>query len=116
MLGEKMLKVRLPQELAAQLEALTKRTGRTGRTKSALTVDALRGYVEAENWQIADIQSGVAEANRGEFASVEAVKAFFAKPDCEVDESCAGWPASNRRPHRPRQSTTRDHVRARVAR
>jgi RHH-type transcriptional regulator, rel operon repressor / antitoxin RelB len=79
MLAEKMLNVRLPQELAAQLEILTKSTG---RTKSALTVEALRGYLEAENWQIADIQAGVEEANRGEFASTEEVKAFFAKYDC----------------------------------
>jgi RHH-type transcriptional regulator, rel operon repressor / antitoxin RelB len=79
MLAEKMLNVRLPQELAAQLDTLTKSTG---RTKSALTVEALRGYLEAENWQIADIQAGVEEANRGEFASTEEVKAFFAKHDC----------------------------------
>lgn len=79
MLAEKMLNVRLPQELATQLDTLTKSTG---RTKSALTVEALRGYLEAENWQIADIQAGVEEANRGEFASSDEVKAFFAKYDC----------------------------------
>jgi RHH-type transcriptional regulator, rel operon repressor / antitoxin RelB len=74
-----MLNVRSPQELATQLDTLT---SSTGRTKSALTVGALRGNLDAENWQIADIQAGVEEANRGEFASTEEVKAFFAKYGC----------------------------------
>lgn len=79
MLAEQMLNVRLPRELAAQLDTLTKRTG---RTESALTVEALRGNLNAENWQIADIQSGVEEAIQGKFASTEEVTAFFAKFDC----------------------------------
>ncbi len=74
-----MLNVRLPQELAAQLDTLTKSTE---RTKSAPRVEALRDNLDAENWQIADIQAGVEEANRGEFANTEEVKAFFAKYDC----------------------------------
>ncbi|SJM91708.1 CopG family ribbon-helix-helix protein [Crenothrix polyspora] len=75
---EKSLNVRLPLELAGQLEALTKATG---RTKSFLTVEALRGYIEVEMWQIQDVKSGLAEADRGEFASVEEVDAFFAQYD-----------------------------------
>lgn len=79
MQAEKMLNVRLPLDLASQLDALTKATG---RTKSALTVEALRGYVEAEAWQVADIKAGIEEANRGEFASTEEVSSFFAKYGC----------------------------------
>lgn len=75
---EKSLNVRLPLELAGQLDALTKATG---RTKSFLTVEALRGYIEVEMWQIQDVKSGLAEADRGEFASVEEVDAFFAQYD-----------------------------------
>jgi RHH-type transcriptional regulator, rel operon repressor / antitoxin RelB len=74
-----VLNLRLPQELAAQLDTLTRSTE---RTKSALTVEALRGNLDAENWQIAHIQAGIEEANRGEFASTEEVKAFFSKYDC----------------------------------
>ncbi|NHZ66625.1 CopG family ribbon-helix-helix protein [Massilia genomosp. 1] len=73
---EKPLNVRLPVDLAAQLAALTKATG---RTKSALTVAAIREYVEAEAWQIQDTLEGIAEADRGEFATDEEVAAFFAK-------------------------------------
>lgn len=76
---EKILNVRLPAELAGQLEALTKATG---RTKSFLTVEALRGYIHAESWQIQDIKNGIAEADQNEFASEEEVSAFFAQYDC----------------------------------
>ena len=74
--AEKPLNVRLPIELASQLEALTKATG---RTKSFLAVEALRGYIEAQSWQVRDIQAGIDEANRGEFASEQEVSQFFAK-------------------------------------
>jgi RHH-type rel operon transcriptional repressor/antitoxin RelB len=76
---EKPLNVRLPADLASQLDQLTKATG---RNKSAITVEALREYVEAESWQIQDIKTGLAEADRGEFASAEEVDAFFAKHGC----------------------------------
>lgn len=76
---DKPLNVRLPADLAHQLEQLTKATG---RNKSAITVAALREYVEAESWQIQDIKDGLAEADRGEFASDEEVSAFFAKHGC----------------------------------
>ena len=68
--------VRLPADLAGQLDKLTKATG---RNKSAITVAALRDYVEAESWQIQDVEQGIAEADRGEFASPNEVNAFFAK-------------------------------------
>ena len=76
---EKPLNVRLPSDLASQLEALTKATG---RTKSFLTVEALRGYIQAESWQVKDIKDGLAEADRGEFASDEEVTRFFEKYGC----------------------------------
>ncbi|MDO8305146.1 CopG family ribbon-helix-helix protein [Herminiimonas sp.] len=68
--------VSLPADLASQLDKLTRATG---RDKSAITIAALREYMEAEAWQIADIERGVAEAERGEFASASEVNSFFAK-------------------------------------
>jgi RHH-type rel operon transcriptional repressor/antitoxin RelB len=73
---EKPMTIRLPADLADQLEKLIQATG---RNKSAITVAALRQYVEAESWQIQDIQEGVAEADRGEFAGDGEVSAFFKK-------------------------------------
>lgn len=49
------------------------------RTKSFITLEALAGYLEAQSWQIGEIQAGLAEAQGGEFASDEEVAAVFAK-------------------------------------
>ena len=68
--------VRLLLDLAGQLEKLILATG---RNKTAITVTALRAYVQAESWQISDIEKGIAEADRGEFASENEVNSFFAK-------------------------------------
>ena len=76
---EKPLNVRLPFDIATELEALTKATG---RTKSFLTVEALREYLQVQAWQVQDIKDGLAEANRGEFATEDEVATFFAKYGC----------------------------------
>jgi len=74
--AEKILTVRLPVELHGQLEQLVQVTG---RSKSFLAVQALKSYVSQESWQVADIQAGLQEADRGEFASADDVAAVFAK-------------------------------------
>ncbi len=73
------LNVRIPADLANQLDALTTTTG---RNKSALAIEALARFVEVETWQIQQIKSAVEEADRGEFATDAEVNAFFAKYDC----------------------------------
>ena len=73
---EKILNVRLPQETHTKLAQLTKATG---RSKSFLTVEALDAYLEQQSWQIAEVNAGLAEADRGEFASDKEMKAIFAK-------------------------------------
>jgi predicted transcriptional regulator len=75
---EKLMTVRLPANLAEMLDKLIKATG---RNKSAITIAALWEYVKAESWQIQDIEQGIAEADRGEFAKTEDVDSFFAKYD-----------------------------------
>jgi len=72
----KTINVRLPEALYNQIEELAKATA---RTKSYLTIDALNNYVLRESWQIRDIQEGVHEADAGEFATDDQVKAVFAK-------------------------------------
>ena len=57
-------------------EALAKATA---RTKSFLAIDALTHYVQSESWQIHDIHEGIKEADAGEFATDEQVKAVFDK-------------------------------------
>ena len=70
------INVRLPEALYNQIEELAKATA---RTKSFLTIDALTHYVQSESWQIRDIQEGMKEADAGEFATDQQVKAVFVK-------------------------------------
>lgn len=70
------LNVRVPLELYQQLESLAQATA---RTKSFVTLEALTSYLQAQSWQVADIQSGLAEAERGDFASDAELSAVLAK-------------------------------------
>lgn len=72
----KTINVRVPEALYAQLEELAQATT---RTKSFLTIEALKNYLGKESWQIRDIQEGIKEADAGDFASSEEVNAVFAK-------------------------------------
>lgn len=72
----KTINVRIPEALYSQLEELARATT---RTKSFLTIEALKGYLVNESWQIRDIQEGIKEADAGNFASTEEVNAVFAK-------------------------------------
>ena len=73
---DKSMTVVVPADLASQLEKLVQATG---RDESAITVAALPDYMEAEALLIQAIKEGVAEADRGEFASASEVSSFFAK-------------------------------------
>ena len=70
------INVRVPHDLYLQLEELALTTD---RTKSFITVAALSSYLESQSWQIKDIQDGIAEANKDDFASEKQVNAVFAK-------------------------------------
>jgi RHH-type rel operon transcriptional repressor/antitoxin RelB len=65
-----VMSLRVPDDLANQLDALA---AATGRTKSFLAGQAIRDFVERGSWQIAEITQAVAEADKGEFASDEEV-------------------------------------------
>ena len=70
------MSVRLPAEMLEQLERLA---ASTGRTKSVLAEEALRGYLEREAWQIEEIEKGIQEADAGDFASDDEVQAVAEK-------------------------------------
>lgn len=70
------INVRVPASVYEKLEALA---NATARTKSFVTLEALSGYLEAQSWQVQDIEAGLAEAKRGDFASDTEVNAVFAK-------------------------------------
>jgi RHH-type rel operon transcriptional repressor/antitoxin RelB len=70
------INVRVPASVYDQLETLAKSTA---RTKSFVTVEALTSYIAEQSWQIQDIQAGMADADKGDFASDAQVSAVFAK-------------------------------------
>lgn len=71
-----VMSLRLPDEIAETLANLAKATG---RSKSFLAVDALREYLAREAWQINEIQQALKEADAGDFASADEVKAMADK-------------------------------------
>ena len=75
-MSAKTINVRLPEALYNQIEELAKATA---RTKSFLAIDALTHYVQSESWQIRDVREGIKEAEAGEFATDDQVKAVFSK-------------------------------------
>ena len=69
------LTIRVDDESKLQkLDALCKATD---RSRNWLVNQALSTYLDLQSWQITKIEAGLAEANRGEFASDEAVEAVF---------------------------------------
>jgi predicted transcriptional regulator len=68
--------IRLDDEMLAKLDALA---ADTDRSRSWIAAKAIESYVELNAWQIARIKEGLAEADRGEFATSDEVEAVFAK-------------------------------------
>ena len=56
------LSVRIDIETKRRLEALAKRSR---RSKSFLAAEAIASFVEAESWQLDEIQAGIKELDRG---------------------------------------------------
>ena len=62
--------IRLEPELKQRLDQLAKATH---RSKSFLAAEALRDFVELNEWQVEEIQSALKEADSGDFASGQTV-------------------------------------------
>ena len=71
-----VMTVRVEPEVKQRLEKLAKATA---RTKSFLTAEAIRAYLDMNEWQISEIEAGLREADAEMFASDEEVTAAFAK-------------------------------------
>ena len=70
------INVRVPMSVFDQLDALATATA---RTKSFVTLEALSSYLEAQSWQVKEVQAAIVEADNGEFATDAQVNAVFAK-------------------------------------
>jgi RHH-type transcriptional regulator, rel operon repressor / antitoxin RelB len=70
------INVRIPLGVFNQLDQLATATA---RTKSFVAVEALSSYLEAQAWQVKEVQDAIAEADTGDFATDDQVNAVFAK-------------------------------------
>ena len=68
--------LRLEDDIKNRLETLA---GATQRSKSYLAAEAVRDYVELNEWQIQETRQALAEADAGDFASAEDLAALAAK-------------------------------------
>jgi predicted transcriptional regulator len=68
--------VRLDDDIKDRLDVLA---DATQRSKSFLAAEAIRAYVETNEWQIGEIRSALKEANAADFAGDEDVAAVAKK-------------------------------------
>lgn len=68
--------IRLEPELKQRLDQLAEATH---RSKSFLAAEAIRDFIELNEWQIQEIKDAIKEADNGDFASDKDVNTTFAK-------------------------------------
>ena len=73
--------IRVEPELKERLNQLAVATQ---RSKSYLAAQALRDYIELNEWQIQEIEEAIKEADKGEFASEAALAKTREKWDVDA--------------------------------
>jgi predicted transcriptional regulator len=68
------LTIRVPEDLKRRLDQLAKAAD---RSRSWLAADALRHYVEDQQWQLAEIESGMRDAAGGRVIPHEKVERWL---------------------------------------
>jgi len=68
--------VRVSEETATKLNQIAEKLD---RSRSYMAAQAIEDYVAREEWQLAEIEAGLAEADRGEFASDDEVAKVVGK-------------------------------------
>ncbi len=68
--------IRLEDEVRDRLDRLAEATQ---RSKSFLAAEAIRAFVETNEWQIGEIRTALREADAGDFASDKEVAALSKK-------------------------------------
>jgi predicted transcriptional regulator len=61
------------------ISALDAYAARIDRPRNALVDEALEEWLALKQWQVEEIEAGIADADAGRFASDEEVAAIFAK-------------------------------------
>lgn len=70
------ISIRLEADVRARLDQLAEATN---RSKSFLAAEAIRAFVELNEWQIREIQAALQEADAGDFAKPSEVKKVLGK-------------------------------------
>lgn len=68
--------VRVSDETADKLNQIAEKLD---RSRAYMAAEAIEAFVEQQEWQLAEIEAGLAEANRGEFASDDDVAKVVGK-------------------------------------
>jgi len=76
MAGSSVLTLRLDAKLKKQLDRISKSMN---RSRSFVAAQAIQEYVSVNEWQIAEIKKGIAEADAGDFATKEETQRVFRK-------------------------------------
>lgn len=71
-----VMTIRVDRRTKARLEKLAKVMD---RTKSYVAAEAIRAYVDLNEWQIGEIKAALREADAGDFASADEVQAVVRK-------------------------------------
>ena len=71
-----VITIRVDRKTKSRLEKLAKAME---RTKSYLAAEAIRTYIDLNEWQVGEIKAALKEADAGEFASEEEVQAVMRK-------------------------------------
>lgn len=69
------LSIRIDADTKRRLDALSKKSR---RSKSFLAAEAIAAYVQSEEWQLGEIQAGIADLDSGEEVSHEKVSKWLA--------------------------------------
>jgi RHH-type rel operon transcriptional repressor/antitoxin RelB len=71
-----IMTIRVDRKTKSRLEKLAKAME---RTKSYVAAEAIRTYVDLNEWQITEIEAALKEADAGDFASEKEVRAVIKK-------------------------------------
>jgi predicted transcriptional regulator len=75
-MGKENITFRLDSDRRVALDAIA---AGLDRDRSYIINEAINLYLEIYYWQVAEIQSGIAEAEAGDFATEDEVQAVFAR-------------------------------------
>lgn len=68
--------VRIDEDIKSRLEKLS---GVTNRTKSFLAAEAIKDFLEHNEWQLKEIEDALSEADAGDFASEKSLQETLGK-------------------------------------